>query len=170
MTAVYAFVWYLLLIFVGESFEAGSFIIPYPEVADIVLGLLACILVAVITRNYFAKNDNYRMLNPVRWVKLALYSVLVLFVEMAKANYDVAKRVVTGEIRPGIVRIKPGLKQDLSVALLANSITLTPGTLTVDVDPESNDLFIHWINVPLDADPTEKIAGRFLKWIRGIAE
>jgi len=168
MTTIYIFVWYLVLIAAGGSFDAGALEIPLgPE--DIMLGLIGSIIVAVVTRGYFARNDNYRMLSPRRLAMFIPYAG-VLFIEMAKANLDVAYRVITGKINPGIVRIQPGLKQDLAVTMLANSITLTPGTLTVDVDPRSNDLFIHWINVPEDADPTESIAGKFIKWIRRIAE
>jgi len=67
---------------------------------------------------------------------------------MAKANLDVAFRVITLKIRPGIVRVKSGMTTDLGTLMLANSITLTPGTLTVDIDESTNDLFVHMINVP----------------------
>ena len=167
-TTVYVFIWYFILILVGGSFEAGSFEIPLGW-RDLLLGLIASMFVSHVTMDYFARNDNYRMLSPVRLVMLIPYA-FVLFIEMAKANIDVATRVITGRINPGIVRIKPGLKTDLGVAMLANSITLTPGTLTVDVDPESNDLFIHWINVEKGVDPTKRIAGKFLKHIRRITE
>ena len=69
------------------------------------------------------------------------------FIELAKANLDVAYRVITGRIRPGIIRLRSGMKSDFALFLLANSITLTPGTLTVDLDEKSNDLFIHVINI-----------------------
>ena len=89
---------------------------------------------------------------------------------MARANVDVAYRLITGRIRPGIVRIKTGLKTDLGLAMLANSITLTPGTLTVEVDDKTNDLYVHWINVT-DKDPKpEEVCGSMLKWVRRIAE
>ena len=94
---------------------------------------------------------------------------------MAKANFDVAYRVITGKINPGIVRISPDLKTDIGITLLANSITLTPGTLSVDIDEESNDLYIHWINVKeesLKKKPVDCkfICGSFPKWVRRIAE
>ena len=65
--------------------------------------------------------------------------------------YTDANRVITGKINPGIVRISPKLKTDLGVTLLANSITLTPGTLTVDIDEKTNDLYVHWIAVKEEA-------------------
>jgi len=94
---------------------------------------------------------------------------------MAKANVDVAYRVITGKINPGIIKISPNLKTDLGITLLANSITLTPGTLTVDIDEDTNDLYIHWINVKGEAlkkNPVECkfVCANFDKWARRIAE
>ena len=51
-------------------------------------------------------------------------------------------------IKPGIVRIKTSLTSEFAKTILANSITLTPGTLTVEVDGE--DFYVHWINVSSD--------------------
>jgi multicomponent Na+:H+ antiporter subunit E len=93
---------------------------------------------------------------------------------MAQANIDVAYRVLTGRINPAIVKISPRLKTDMSLTILANSITLTPGTLSVDVDEETNDLYVHWINVqpdvlkemPRDYHP---ICNSFPDWARRIA-
>jgi multicomponent Na+:H+ antiporter subunit E len=94
---------------------------------------------------------------------------------MAKANVDVAYRVITGKINPGIVRISPDLKTDLGITMLANSITLTPGTLSVDIDEDKNDLYIHWINVKKEALKKSPVECRFVcagfeKWVRRIAE
>jgi multicomponent Na+:H+ antiporter subunit E len=83
--------------------------------------------------------------------------------------------VITGKINPGIVKISPNLKTDFGITMLANSITLTPGTLSVDIDEDSNDLYIHWINVKNEAlkkTPVDckHICGSFHKWVRRIAE
>ena len=93
---------------------------------------------------------------------------------MARANIDVAYRVLTGRINPGIVKISPNLKNDMALTILANSITLTPGTLSVDVDEESNDLYVHWINVQPDAlkempRDYHPICNSFPDWARRIA-
>ena len=114
------------------------------------------------------------MLNPVRWFTFIGY-LFYFFYEMAKANFDVAYRVITGKINPGIVKISPDLKTDLGITMLANSITLTPGTLSVDIDEDANDLYIHWINVKNEAlkkTPVDckHICGSFHKWVRRIAE
>jgi len=167
ITTILCFITYLLL-------TTGSGTIGFWSIEEILLGLILSLIAGFITRNVFVKKD-FRMLNPLRWIIFIGYVVGPFFVGMAKANFDVAYRVITGKINPGIVKISPGLKTDLGVTLLANSITLTPGTLTVDIDEEYNDLYIHWINVKKDTLKGDSvdcryICGNFDKWIRRIAE
>ena len=99
-----------------------------------------------------------------------IYIAIPFFLEMARANIDVAYRVITGRINPGIVKIKTGLSTDLGTTMLANSITLTPGTLTVDVDDATNDLYIHWINIKNKDPKPDEVCGRMLSWVRRITE
>ncbi|MBW2967612.1 Na+/H+ antiporter subunit E [Candidatus Woesearchaeota archaeon] len=99
-----------------------------------------------------------------------VYLIGPFFYYMAKANIDVAYRVITGRIKPGIVKIKTDLKTDAGVTMLANSITLTPGTLTVDIDEKSNDLYVHWINVKKKDPEAEDVCGVMPKWVKRIAE
>ena len=113
---------------------------------------------------------NLRLLNPLRWVYFLIYLVGPFFFYMARANVDVAYRVITGRIRPGIVRIRTGLKTDFGAAMLANSITLTPGTLSVEIDEKTNDLYVHWINVKKKDPKPEEVCGSMLKWVRRITE
>ena len=86
------------------------------------------------------------------------------------ANLDVARRVIspTIPINPGIVEIKTNLKSDIGRLFLANSITLTPGTLTVDI--KDDRLYIHWIDVSSsDVEvATKEIAGKFEKYLEVI--
>jgi multicomponent Na+:H+ antiporter subunit E len=89
------------------------------------------------------------------------------------ANLDVVYRVVHPDmpIRPGIVRVKTTLKSAAGRTMLANSITLTPGTLTVDIGDDDN-LYIHWINVKSDdiEQATRHIVSRFESVLRRIFE
>ncbi len=111
-------------------------------------------------------------LNPFRWIAFVFYLAIPFLWGMLKANIDVAIRVITGHIRPGIVKIDSGLKGSLASTMLANSITLTPGTLTVDVD-ESGDtscFYIHWINVTDENPGEDEVYGSFGRWARRVAE
>jgi len=101
------------------------------------------------------------------------YSIIYLFVflgELIKSNLDVAKRVLTPSlpINPGIVEVKTKLTSKMARMLLANSITLTPGTLTVDIIDDT--LFIHWIDVKSDniENATKLIVSKFEKYLSKI--
>jgi multicomponent Na+:H+ antiporter subunit E len=86
------------------------------------------------------------IINPVRLFWFIVYLIYLLF-HVVIANLDVAYRVLHPEmpIKPGIVKFKTSLKSDLAKTVLANSITLTPGTLTIDIIDDY--YYVHWIYV-----------------------
>ena len=94
----------------------------------------------------------------------------VLFKEIITANIDVAYRIIHPKmpIKPGIVVIKTSLRQDVAKMILANSITLTPGTFTLDIIEDT--LLIHWINVKTEDinEATKMIGEKFEKYLRVI--
>ncbi|WP_456399920.1 Na+/H+ antiporter subunit E [Mesoaciditoga sp.] len=97
---------------------------------------------------------------------ILLFWYLPVFIwEMLKANLHVAAIVLNPKmpIKPGIVKIKTNLKSPVAKVWLANSITLTPGTLSMDIDGQY--LYIHWITVKTkDVEKaTQEIAGSFEK-------
>lgn len=84
------------------------------------------------------------------------------------ANFDLAVRVLSPSlpIRPEMVEVKTILKSPLAKLILANTITLTPGTLTVDLIDDC--LQVHWVNCPQEItsqEATEKIVANFEKHI-----
>ena len=174
VTLIVSFIVYLLLT-VGSATISSDFLsLDLWSIEEIIFGIIISFVIAVVARKIFVK-DSYRMLNPVRWILFIAYVIGPFFIALAKANLDVAYRVMTGKINPGIVKIESGLKTDLGVTMLANSITLTPGTLSVDIDEKNNDLYIHWINVDENALKKKTVdckyvCGSFDKWIRRIAE
>lgn len=137
---------------------------------EIIAALIISLMVAIISFRVLFQKQHYRLLNPVKWIIFLFYLIGPFFYAMARANIDVAYRVITGKINPGIVKISPQLKSDAAITLLANSITLTPGTLSVDIDEKNNDLYIHWINVTNLKPSQEDICGSFPLWARRIAE
>ena len=112
-----------------------------------------------------------KLLDLRRWFFAAVYLPYFLYYCM-KANLDVAFRVIHPDvpIRPGIVKVRTSLTSEMAKTFLANSITLTPGTLTIDIDGQ--DLYVHWINIKVD-DPEKRFAvivGRFEPLLRRIFE
>jgi multicomponent Na+:H+ antiporter subunit E len=108
-------------------------------------------------------------LNPKAIVYFIMY-IFVFFIELLKSNLDVAFRVLNPKlpINPGIVRVKTKLKSKLGRIVLANSITLTPGTLTVETDEDN--FYIHWIDITSDDidGATNAIVSKFEKYLEVI--
>ncbi len=142
--------------------------------ANLIAGIFASLIVALLFDEVFIK-EHARAVNPLRYLWFLIY-VPVFAYYCILANIDVVYRAIHPDmpIKPGIVKIKTDLTTNSALTALANSITLTPGTLTVDVDfeNEENILYVHWINVKTtDVDEaSEIIAGRFEGLIRRIFE
>ena len=138
---------------------------------EIIVGAVIAIVGAFISYMVSKNSSNLVIgnLTPVRVAYLAFYVVFLLW-QIVLATWDVTKRVVspTLPINPGIVKVKTNLKSPLGRLILANSITLTPGTLTVDVQ---EDVFcIHWIDVQSEdiEAATNEIIGSFEKYLEVI--
>ena len=135
---------------------------------ELFIGILISLIFAIFLNEIYLKIG----LPPLTLKRLGFFLlyIVVLFWEIIKANLDVAYRVIHPRmpIRPGIVIIRTGLKSDIAKLILANSITLTPGTFTLDILGEN--LLIHWINVKAeDIDEATKIIGeKFEKYLRVI--
>ena len=70
----------------------------------------------------------------------AIAYFIVLIWEIIKATWDVAGRTINGKVEPVVMEIETELKRPISQTILANSITLTPGTLSIDLDSENQIL------------------------------
>ena len=139
-------------------------------VANIIVGIVASIITALFFGRFFITNV-YKLLQPRRYFWFIIY-LFVFIWECLKANIDVAYRVLhpAMPIRPGIVKVRTTLKSDMAKMLLANSITMTPGTISVDIIDDY--LYIHWIYISSE-DPevyTGIITGAFEKYIKRIIE
>jgi len=111
------------------------------------------------------------LLSPVRLFWALVYVPVLLFY-IVRSNLDVAYRVIHPRlpIRPGITRARTTLTSIPGRALLANSVTLTPGTMSVDLVGDL--LYVHRIWVP-ETDPdgeTERELVPFERLIRRIFE
>jgi len=141
------------------------------DIQMLIAGVIASIIVAVLFHEIMPKEHKV-FISPVRMFWLLLY-VPVFFYYMLIANFDVVYRALHPKmpIKPGIVKIKTKLKTDSGITALANSITLTPGTLTVDLT-DDGFLYVHWINVKSDdvEQATKFIAKRFEWFLEKIFE
>lgn len=129
------------------GFIAWTLLNWVPDWQHMVIGIFVSAFVAYMTGDFFVKRTHL-LTHPRRYLWF-LYYVPVFIWECLKANIDVAYRVIHPDlpIHPGIVKVKTSLRSDVALTFLSNSITLTPGTLTVDVDKEKGFLYVHWIEV-----------------------
>jgi len=144
-----------------------------PDNQHLIAGAVVAVIVAAVMGSMFVTRP-HMLFNPIRIFYFLFWYIPVFIWELVKANFDVAYRVIhpAMPIKPGIVRLKTDLKSDTGLTFLANSITLTPGTLTVDVNQEKGVLYIHWINVVgQDAETTyQEIGSRFEPILKKIFE
>ncbi len=138
--------------------------------AEVWVGAFCSLIIAAFTYAAFTEKG-LSNLNPKRIFWLIVY-IPYFFWEMTKANLDVAYRVINPRlpIKPGIVMVKTKMKSDIGKIAVANSITLTPGTLTLDV--KGDKMFIHWIWVKSDdvEKASELIPGVFEKILKRVFE
>jgi multicomponent Na+:H+ antiporter subunit E len=134
------------------------------------LGIGICISL-FITLVFCYKCDIFSEINFTPKGLAYLFAYIFYFLnELIKANFDIAKRVILPSlpINPGILEVETTLKSKMGRLILANSITLTPGTLTVKIT--DNILFIHCVNVT-DTDiesATKNIVKGFEKYLEVI--
>jgi len=152
--------WVLLVWPFSSAAASGGALAP-GGAQDLLAGILVAAASAAIFGRVFPRHPG-RVLHPLRYLWLLVYIPVVIWACLV-ANLDVAYRVLHLRlpIRPGIVKVRTGLKSEMGKIILANSITLTPGTLTVDI--VGQDLYVHWINVSSDSAQlrAEIILGQF---------
>lgn len=142
---------------------------------ELIMGAVVSLAVALFSARFFIHEKPARLLNPRRLGSLIVY-VFVFLGELIKANVDMARRCFGGcrKVNPGVIKVPVDLDGDYAEAMLANSITLTPGTITLDIaqQGEQTYYYIHWIDVTeTDGKKAgEIIKGRMEKWIRRIWE
>lgn len=136
-----------------------------PQEVAVGAALSICIAYAV---SKLSRGFSLRWLSPHRLAHAVRYVFLYVWAEI-RAHIKVIWLILhpSMPIKPGIVRIPTSLRTDVGITALANSITMTPGTLSVDVRAGESALYVHWIDVET-TDPQgarERIAGSLEKYL-----
>lgn len=107
---------------------------------SLAFGIAVCVFVVWFCRDMLIFEEERPKIIPRNLFRLLVYSVNLL-VEIIQANIQVAKIVLNPKmpISPTLVEFKTNVKSDFTKVVLANSITLTPGTLTIDLE---GDVFL----------------------------
>lgn len=135
---------------------------PTPDaiVGQFLLGLVVGLPIAFLFRRLYADRvDLGRMARAVPYVLLYL---LTFSREVVVANVDVAYRVLAPgtRIEPEVILLPLRVRGDFGVTTIANSITITPGTITQDYDAEANALYVHVI----DGRDPEAVVAPIRRW------
>ena len=140
---------------------------------ELLLGAIVSGALTVILAKHVNFTIDYRF--PVKLL-VFIFAYVPLFVwQLILSNLAVAKIVlspnVNKHLNPGFVKISTDLEGDFAKLTLANSITLTPGTLSVDIS--GNDIYIHTVyikgktpeeNREIISVKFEKVLGVVFKW------
>ncbi|GIQ70147.1 Na(+)/H(+) antiporter subunit E [Xylanibacillus composti] len=130
MNMLIAFVW----MFFHNAWDFGTFVLGYL----VGLGLL-------FTLRRFLPNELYFRR------AYAIVKLILLFIkELVLSSWFVIREVLRPKlnIRPGIIAVPTRLKSDWEITTFACLITLTPGTLALEVSPEGDVLYIHSMDIP----------------------
>ncbi len=148
-----------MLIGVLWVFVRGPPLAADPLIGSLLVGLLVGFPVAYLFRRLYAED-----IDLPRTLRGLPYTVLYLltFARVAVvSSLDVAYRVLAPAqpIEPEVILIPLRVRTDLGVTVIANSITMTPGSLTLDYDPDQNALYVHVIDGGDPGDIIDPIRG-----------
>lgn len=103
-------------------------------------GALSALSVVALARRMYAVDHEA---HPIRLGRSALTYWPWLLVEIAKSAWDVTRIILSPRlpVSPTMVRVKATQKTSVGIVTFANSITLTPGTISVDVGP--GEILVH---------------------------
>ena len=116
--------------------------------ANFVVGFLLSALSIYIFRPMFFRAVYFRK------IALGVRLLVVFLKELTLSNLAVLRVVLSRRIRvhSGVIALRTELTHEVALTVLANMITLTPGTLTLDISPDRRYLFVHTLNLD---DPEE---------------
>ena len=129
---------------------------------DVITGAVSAAIVAGVLSGISIDRDPSFPETPLRLLRLAVY-VPYLFVEIVKSNLIIASVILRPSmpIKPRLTRVRVYVGPGIQLTTLANSITLTPGTLTVRA--RDQNLYVHSL-VPAARDGL--FAGTLERWVR----
>jgi len=135
------------------------------------VGAIVAAFVAMVSYELLFHGKMREKFELKRWGYALAYLPAYIWAEL-KAHASVIYLILHPRmpIKPGIVRVPTELRSDFGITGLANAITMTPGTLSVEVGKEESCLYVHWIDVKaVEPEQTSKqIAWPFERFLRRI--
>ena len=141
------------------------------DVQELAVGVVVAILVALISHKILFRKPMREKFGPKRLGYALAYVPAYIWAEI-KSHANVIYRILHPKmpIKPGIVKVPTDLRTDFGITGLANAITMTPGTISVEVNEDEPGLYVHWINVETvePAQTKAAIAGPFERFLRKV--
>jgi multicomponent Na+:H+ antiporter subunit E len=124
---------------------AWAVLVSQVDLPNLIFGFGLGAVMLYLARNQLGGANEYfrKMRRVVQFVGYVLWEIVL-------ANVQVARAVLftpVAKLRPGIVAVPLDLETDAEITMLANLITLTPGTLSLEVSDDRKTLFVHAIAV-----------------------
>jgi len=137
----------------------------------LMLGVPVVLMVAAMSSRFVFGDFGVPRMSPLRIAYAIRYSVDFL-VRVFNANISMAKIILQPklDIIPVVIRIPLRTNSDCLRTCISNSITLTPGSLTLDADDEF--IYVHWVRATeLDSEKAKEIVvGNFERYLKGVFE
>jgi multicomponent Na+:H+ antiporter subunit E len=133
--------------------------------SNFVIGFLVSGAIIYIFRQMFFSPRYFRK------TALGVTLALVFIKELIKSNIAVLRVVLSPRlrVRSGVIALPTALTNDVALTMLANMITLTPGTLTLDISADRRYLFVHTLNLDDPEDVKQEIQMAFEVYLRELS-
>lgn len=128
-------------------FSVWIFLRYPPDWQHISIGAVVALVVTALCGDLFTARPKL-FLEPKRYLWFVYFIILSTW-ECLKINIDMALRLIKKDIplNPGIIKFKTSLKTDIGLMFLANTLTLTKGAITIDIDKKNSQIYLHWIDL-----------------------
>ncbi|AEH60892.1 multisubunit sodium/proton antiporter, MrpE subunit (2.A.63.1) [Methanosalsum zhilinae DSM 4017] len=137
------------------------------DLSNFLFGMFLGFFVIVALKSLYNFDEEISFISVLARIPSKIKFGMVLVIEILKANIILAKIVLSPKlnIKPGTIEYPLDVKSDTGITVIANTISLTPGTITLDVSEDRSMLYIHTINVEDPDEMRENIKNKLEKYV-----
>ena len=116
---------------------------------NFLIGMLLGPIIIRPFKTFYNFDEQLSYTNTIRRIPKQIKFLSILLIEIIKASVFVAKIILRPnlDLKPGIIAVPIRAKTDAGITAIANTITLTPGTLTIEVSDDKSTLYVHAIDL-----------------------
>lgn len=153
---ILSFVLWLIWLLLNNTFAAGHML----------LGAVLATVLPLMTRSFWP--DNIRIQHPLSLFKF----ILIVIWDILLANIEVARLILgkNSSLESKFIEIPLEIQQPISISLLANTISLTPGTVSCDVSEDKKTLIVHALHSPEPSQTIAEIKQRYEQPLKKVFE